>query len=348
MKEQNYFSWLTEQTDSQWTNDSAIMSQVINAKGIGAIGCTTNPPLSYEALTTDKELYEDDLKKISRDCSDYEFALQAMSLVVRNMSSFWMDLHKEKGGLYGKVRAQVAPPLRDDAEGMLNAGKIISTWGENVMVKIPVTEAGVWVLEELAALGIPTNPTVTTSISQMTAVAEAYERGYARAEKAGIKPAVTTIAIVMGRITDYLGTLITEHGIDIAASDLEWAALAVVKRSQEIIKAKNYKSILQPAAFRCAMHVEQIAGGQYCSTIHPKIQKAVEEADAAGTIERKILFDAPVDQAAVDRVCAVFPDFVLAYEPDALKPSQFDTFGPTKMTLDSFDVSGWQKLISLR
>jgi len=348
MDKQNYFLWLTENTESKWTNDSAILSQIENARKIGAIGCTTNPPLSYEALTVDTEIYGDDLSKISRDCTDDEFALQAMSLVVKNLSNYWMEFHKEKGGLCGKVRAQVAPNLRNDAEGMLKVGKILSSWGENVMVKIPATEAGVWTLEELAALGIPTNPTVTTSVSQMIAVAEAYERGVARAEKAGITPGVTTIAIVMGRIQDYLDSLRTERGIDIETTDLEWAALAVVKRTEEVAREKKYKSIIQPAAFRCARHVEQISGGPFCSTIHPKVQKMVEEADAAGLMKREVLFDAPVDQGALDRVCKAFPEFLDAYEYDALKPSQFVTYGATEMTLDGFDIQGWQKLITLR
>ena len=347
MNEQNYFNWLTENTDSKFTNDSAIMSQIVTARAHGAIGNTTNPPLSYEALTTE-EFYADDLAKISRDCTDDEFATQAMGLVVKYLSDYWLPFHKEKGGIYGTVRSQVAPSLCDDAEGMLKMGKIFASWNENVMVKIPVTEAGIWVLEELAALGIPTNPTVTTTISQMIAAAEAYERGIARAEKAGIKPAPSTMAIVMGRVQDYLSNLREERKVDIETKDLEWAVLAIVKRSQEIVDTQKYKSIIQPAAFRSALHVEQIAGGPFCSTIHPKVQALTEEADAAGTIERKILYKEPVDQAALTRVSNAFPEFVEAYEPGTQTPAQFASFGASKMTLDNFNSSGWQKMISLK
>ncbi len=348
MQNENYFSWLTRTTESKWTNDSAVMAQITAAAEKGAVGCTTNPPLSYEALTTDTELYADDLAKISRDCTDDEFALQAMGLVVRNLARYWLPLHKEKGSFYGCVRAQVQPSLRDDAEGMLKVGKTIATWGENVMVKIPVTEAGLWVLEELAAMGVPTNPTVTTTLSQLIAAADAYMRGAARAEKAGIKPAWSTEAFVMGRLQDYLQELNKERGAGLATTDLEWAALSVLKRGREAYIQNGYTCVLQPAAFRCAMQVEQISGGPFCSTIHPKIQQMVEDADAAGALRREILVDAPVDQAAVDRVLKAFPEFVEAYEPDAQKPSQFASYGASKMTLDGFDVTGWQKLITLR
>lgn len=347
MQNQNYFSWLSSQTASNWTNDSGILAQNRAATEKGAIGCTTNPPLSYEALVTDTDLYAEDLKKIDRSLSDDDFALEAMGLVVKQLSKEYLPMHKEKGTIYGCVRAQVRPSLRDDAEGMLAVGKIMSAWGENVMVKIPVTEAGLWALEELAARGIPTNPTVTTSISQLIAAAEAYQRGVARAKAAGITPAWSTAALVTGRVQDYLAHLNETRNLGLAISDLEWAGVALIKRAGEVFKQNGYTCILQPAAFRCVLQVEQISGGPFCSTIHPKIQEMVEAADQAGKVKREILIDAPLDQAAVDRVLRAIPEFVQAYEPGALKIQDFLTFGATAMTLDGFD-QGWQKLFTLK
>lgn len=347
MEGKNYFEWLTEETKSKWNNDSALLPDVERAQEMGAIGCTTNPPLSYEALTTEKEYYTQKLANISREQSRDDFAFHAMELVVRRLSSHFLPLHKEKGGFYGCVRAQVAPNLRADAQAMLAKGKEISSWGENVMVKIPGTKAGIWVLEELAALGIPTNPTVVTTVAQAVAAAEAYERGYTRAVAAGITPAWSTAAVVMGRLQDYLVSLNEERKLGIALADLEWAALAVIKRTDKIFREKEYKTVLQPAAFRCIMQVEQISGGNFCSTIHPKIQKAVLEADAKGAIKREILVDAPVDEDAVKRVADAIPEFILAYDPDALTIDEFDQYGANVMTLDGFDVTGWQKLVTL-
>lgn len=348
MNKQNYFAWLSSETDTMWTNDSALLATNKAARTQkGAIGCTTNPPLAYEALTVDRDEYGTDLAAIDRSLSDNEFALEAMKLVVTRMSKEYLPMHKERGGLYGCVRAQVAPNLRDDKDAMLKVGKYMASWGENVMVKIPVTGAGVWVLEELAALGIPTNPTVTTSISQMMAAAEAYERGVARAKAAGIKPAWSTLALVVGRIQDYLTKCNEERNAGLSTSDLEWASVAIIKRANEMFQQNNYACTLQPAAFRAAMQVEQIAGGKFCPTIHPKIQEAVEEADAKGEIHHEVLIDAPIDQEAVDRVDAALPEFALAYEPGAIEEEDFLTFGATVMTLDGFD-QGWQKLFTLK
>lgn len=344
----SYLSWLASATPSNWNNDSAILAQIEHAVAEGAIGATTNPPLSHEALTTDTQLYGDKLARLDKSLPDNEYALRAMSIVVAHLSGYFMPMHEQRGTYFGCVRAQVAPNLSRDGEGMLAAGRHLAALGKNVMVKIPGTKAGMWTLEELAALGIPTNPTVVTTVAQAVAAAEAYERGRARAEKTGLKPGWSTCAIVMGRAQDYFVALNEERKLGLATADLEWAALAIVKRSHEIYKKKGYNSLIMPAAFRAPMQVEQLAGGPFHSTIHPKVQAAVEAADAAGTIKREQFIDRPVDTQAVERVMAVMPECRQSLEENALTAEQFDDFGSVKMTLHGFDVNGWQKLVALK
>lgn len=344
----SYLSWLATSTKSKWNNDSAIMAQIDNAVENGAIGVTSNPPLSHEALVTEPGIYAERLARLSRDVDGDEFAFQAMCLVVEHLSKRFLSMHEKHGGLFGCVRAQVAPNQSRDGQAMLESGKRLAALGRNVMVKIPGTKAGMWALEELAALGIPTNPTVVTTVAQAVAAAEAFERGCARAEKAGLKPAWSTCAIVMGRAQDYFTAVNKERGLNLATGDLEWAALAIVKQSYEIYRKNKYSSFIMPAAYRAPMQLEQLAGGEFHSTIHPKIQEAVVAADANGAMRRELFVDAPVDQAAVERVMAALPECRQSIEPDALTEEQFDDFGSVKMTLNAFDVNGWQKLVALK
>lgn len=342
-----YFDWLTAHTKSNWTNDSALEHQLNEALAQGAAGGTCNPPLAYEALTVDSKYYADDLAAIDRRLSDDEFAFEAMGLVIRRIANKLLPMHREKQGYYGCIRAQVAPNLRYDAERMLKYGKRIAAWGDNVMVKIPGTKAGIRVLEELAALGIPTNPTVMVSVSQMIAAAEAFERGCERAKAAGIKPSFCTSALVIGRLQDYLVTLNAQRGNPVSQSDIEWACLAAAKRTGKIFEERKFNTTVMAAAFRCAMQVEQISGAPFCSTIHPSIQALVHEADAAGNIRREELYHAPVDEAIIERVSQALPEFALAYAPNGLAIDEFGSFGAVIMTLDGFH-QGWLKLISLK
>ena len=80
---------------------------------------------------------------------------------------------------------------------------------------------------------------------------------------------------------------------------------------------------------------------------NPKIQKLIVEADERGELKREPAIDNPVDAESVERVSEALPEFVKAYEPDGLAINEFDEFGATAMTLDGFDKTGWQKLLTL-
>jgi transaldolase len=215
------------------------------------------------------------------------------------------------------------------------------------MVKIPGTASGMKVLEDLAAAGIPTTPTVCVTIAQILATAEAYERGCKRAVAAGIAPAASTTALVMGRLQDYLAVLNEQRQAGLTTIELEDAALAVTKRCYAIMKQRGYRQILMPAAFRTPRQVAGMAGALAHMTIHPKIQDEVIKADAAGTIQRRIAIDDPIDMDLMARVAKALPEFTQAFDPEGLKPEGFDAYGATVMTLDGFDKTGWQKLYTL-
>ena len=342
-----YLNWMAKNTPTKWCNDSADVGDLRNALESGAIGCTTNPPLSYLTLTTSPEVFAVEVAKVTGEPGD-ERAAQLIGVVVRHIAGLLTEVFEATGRVHGYVRAQVAPPLANDAEAMLKMGRLFASWAPNIMVKIPGTAAGVKVLEELAAEGIATTPTVNTTISQIIAVAEANERGIARAIAAGISPAPSTSAIVLGRLQDFLVALNEKREARLSTYDLECAGIAVVKRAYRILRERGYAQALMPAAFRCARQVSELAGADVVMTIHPSVQAAVAEADAAGTISRKPdAIDDEIDAEAVDRVSRAFPEFVAAYEPDGLEPAQFGSFGANVMTLENFDVNGWQKLRTL-
>ncbi len=343
----SYLKWMSEKTPTQWCNDSAMDSDIFAALGNNSAGCTSNPPLTYEALTTNPELYADEVKRIDKSFSGDDRVTELIGVVVRHIADILKEKYEKSGYRHGYIRAQVMPELVKDAEGMLKMGLKFATWRENVMVKIPGSKAGLIVLEELAARGIPTNPTVCTTLSQMISAAQAYERGYKRAVDNGISPAPSTSAFVMGRLQDYLSLINTQRNLGLGVSDLELSALAVAKRCHKCLIENGFKQKLMPAAFRCAMQVVQLSGADAVMTIHPKIQKEVATLDSNEGIIRKEQIDMPVDEDAVNRVIKAIPEFMLAYEPGALREDEFESFGANIMTLENFDKNGWQMLKKL-
>ena len=347
MIKHQFLNWMAQNTKSCWCNDSAVISELNDALESGAIGCTSNPPLTYEALTRDGERYTQAVAAISPKLKGDDRIVELLGVVVRNFSQRLMPLYESSNGEYGYIRSQVQPKISNNAAAMYRQGRQIATFGPNVMVKIPGTGEGMQVLEELAADGSPTNPTVCPSVSQIVAAAEAHERGIARARAVGKTPAPSTAAIVMGRLQDYLGALNEERKAGLTKEELDLATLAVVKRCHKIVTERGYTQILMPAAFRAVVHVTGLAGGKVHMTIHPKIQAEINQADAANPLPRREGINDPDDQDLLAKVARALPEFSLAYELDALKPEEFGKFGATVMTLDGFDKTGWQKLATL-
>ncbi len=342
-----YLNWMSTNTRTKWCNDSALSATLDDAMADGAIGCTTNPPLAYEAVSNESAIYRSDIEKASALPAGDERAVELTSAVVRRVASRLRGLHDRSDGACGYVRVQVKPLDSADERAMYTMAIRFSSLGDNVMVKIPATHAGIAVLEELAAQGIPTNPTVCVSIAQVLAAAEANERGVRRAVAAGLAPAPSTAALVMGRLQDYLAHLNRERNAGVAADDLAMAVLAVTKRCHGIMAERGYRQLLMPAAFRTPWQVSELAGANVHMTIHPKIQSAIAKADAEGRIRRKEGIDNPVDMDAVARVARALPEFARAFDPDGLTTREFDAFGATAMTLDGFNETGWKRLSSL-
>jgi len=79
----------------------------------------------------------------------------------------------------GYVSIEVDPFLCDDAEATVAEGKrLFAEIGrENVMIKVPATEAGYIAMKELTSVGIPVNATLIFKKSQAISCAEAFREG---------------------------------------------------------------------------------------------------------------------------------------------------------------------------
>ncbi len=70
----------------------------------------------------------------------------------------------------GPVSAEV---ISLDSEGMIKEAKNIAQWAENIVVKIPMTEAGLEAVNKLTKLGIKTNVTLIFTANQALLAARA-------------------------------------------------------------------------------------------------------------------------------------------------------------------------------
>jgi len=118
----------------------------------------------------------------------------------------------------GYVSIEVDPYLCDDAEATIEEGKRLfeEIARENVMIKVPATEAGYKAMRELTSLGIPVNATLIFSMNQAILCAEAFRAGV---ESYGQK-VDTVISIFVSRIDRALDAELKANGVEVALTGI--------------------------------------------------------------------------------------------------------------------------------
>jgi transaldolase len=93
---------------------------------------------------------------------------------------------------------EVSPLLARDTQLTIAEAKRLNAQGErpNLFIKIPGTPEGIPAIEECIFAGVPINVTLLFSREQYLASAEAYFRGVERRIRAGLNPAVWSVASV--------------------------------------------------------------------------------------------------------------------------------------------------------
>lgn len=133
----------------------------------------------------------------------------------------------------GPVSAEV---VALDMEGMLNEAHEIAQWAPNVVIKLPMTEAGLEATNRLAREGIKTNVTLIFSVAQGLMAA-----------KAG----ATYISPFVGRLDDI--------GVD---------GMKLVRELREVLDLYGLRSEIIAASIRTLGHLEAAAlAGAHIATI---------------------------------------------------------------------------------
>ncbi|HHX42648.1 MAG TPA: hypothetical protein GX714_01485 [Chloroflexi bacterium] len=338
MMETSYFQWLANETATSWWHDSGDAEELALALQHGAAGVTTNPVLSYQALRARPAFWRPRVGDLS-GLTPPERAEALMHAVVTHAAEQVEPQFRRTQGAEGYACAQVNPARAGDREAMLDMARRFSRWAPNIAVKLPVTAAGLDVLEECVAEGITVTATVSFTVPQVVAIAERHRRGAARARAAGRVPGRAFAVIMIGRLDDYLREVAHDRRAEVSEDDIRQAGLAVTKRAYSIYGAAGYEAVLLVAALRGNAHMTELAGGRLIVSVHPRNQAALLQPG----VPREERIAEPVPEAAIARLCTL-PEFVRAYEPDAMAPEDFITYGATQRTLSQFENVGWAML----
>jgi transaldolase len=328
---------MTQTTPTCLWNDSADLDELRFSIEHGAVGATCNPVIAHTVLKAHLAEWRPRLAALAQAMSsatEDEIAWRAVEQLSIESARLLLPAFEAHNGRNGRLSIQTDPHLFRDPARMVEQAQRFSALAPNMIVKIPATRAGVGAIEEATARGISINATVSFTVPQCIAVAEAVERGLTRRESQGhdVSRMGPVCTIMVGRLDDWLKVAMDKDAIVTDPGHLEWAGVAVFKKAYEIVQSRGYRVRLLSAAFRNHMHWSEFIGGDVVVSPPSLWQKRFVASDVR--VSRRI--HEPVAAAIVDDLYRRFADFRRAYDENGMTADDFDDFPPTRRTLRQF------------
>src|SRR6202140_1722185 len=328
---------MTQTTPTSLWNDSASLEELSYSISHGAVGATCNPVIVVGVLKKEMARWAPRIRQLIEEmphATEDQLGWQLVREISAESAALLKPIFDTHQGRNGRLSIQTDPRLYRDARAIVEQAVEFNQLAPNMIVKIPVTKEGIPAIEEATYRGISINATVFFILPQCVAVAEAVERGLKRREREGkeIKTMGPVCTIMVGRLDDWLKVLVEKENIAIDPGYLEWAGVAVFKKTYQLFRQRGYRIRLLSAAFRNHMHWSELIGGDV--VISPPYSWQVRFN--ASDIEVRPRIGDAIPEGVVDVLLRKFPDFCRAYNEDGLTPAEFDSFGPTLRTLRQF------------
>ncbi len=328
---------MTQDTPTCLWNDSADPKELAQAIGWGAVGATCNPVIALSALKADLPTWAGRIREFAAEHPTATEDAIGWAMVKRlsvEAAALLLPAFERYEGVNGRLSIQTDPRYYRDTEALIEQAVEFSALAPNMIVKIPVTTAGIEAFEEVTYRGVSVNATVSFTVPQAIAVAEAVERGLRRREAEGLD--VSTMGpvctIMVGRTDDWMRASAERDQITVDPGITEWAGVAVFKKAYALYQERGYRTRLLSAAFRNHMHWSQFIGGNVVISPPFGWQKRFNSS----SIEPTRRLDDPVDPRIVEDLYDNFAEFRRAYDEDGLTYQEFTGYGATTRTLRQF------------
>ncbi|MBT3360787.1 MAG: transaldolase [Rhodospirillales bacterium] len=324
-------------TPTDLWNDSCSVSELEYSIDNGCVGATANPVIVAEVLKKERAKWEPTIRKLIADnptASEDDIAWKLVEEMSKTGAKLLLPIFEKGDGKVGRLSLQTNPQFYRNADRMVEQAVRFDALAPNMIIKIPVTAAGIEAIEEVTFRGVSINATVSFCVAQAIAVAEAVERGLDRREKAGhdISRMGSVCTLMVGRMDDWLKVVAAKEDIITNPENLDWAGVAMMKKAYQIYQERGYRVRALSAATRNHRHWSEFIGGDVVVTLTHGWQKRFNGSD----IDAVPRMDIPVDPAILAELDKKFVDFRKGYDEKGMTPAEFDSYGPTKKTLSGF------------
>jgi transaldolase len=193
-------------------------------------GATSNPAI-FASSISNSVAYKQQLEILQANSAKTIYEELAMTDIKR--AAELLEPMYQNDNDDGFISFEVDPTLCDDAKGTIEEGiRLFKTIGhDNVMIKVPATEAGYEAMEELTSQGINVNATLIFSPSQAINCAKALD--------AGMEKSITECKAVISVFVSRFDRLCDNN---FGAKGIEKAKLGIINAAKcyhEINKFKN-------------------------------------------------------------------------------------------------------------
>ncbi len=172
-------------------------------------GATSNPAI-FESSISNSAAYDQQLQMLKANEAKTIYEELAVS-DIRRAAELLNDLYLNDTN-DGFISIEVDPTLCDDAKGTIEEGMRLNSLigAENVMIKVPATEAGYEAMKELTTAGIHVNATLIFSPEQAIKCAQALDEGI----KASNKDIKAVISVFVSRLDRMCDTKMISKGLE--------------------------------------------------------------------------------------------------------------------------------------
>lgn len=184
---------LTQQLGQQIWLDN--LSRTLITSGVlaekiqeGVSGITTNPAIFLNAIEQDAS-YQQQLNELKKTESNAKTRYEMLAIAdVQAACDELSYIYQKSNGNKGFVSIEVDPSHAHDSEKTVEEALRLyrAIARENVMIKVPATEAGIAALTQLLAQGLSVNMTLIFSLSTLDKIYAAYMQGLAACAKNGL------------------------------------------------------------------------------------------------------------------------------------------------------------------